>query len=602
LGKLRRSSAPQSSLRRVIASAYDKYPLLQVSEASADCAEGWHEVLARIAAEVERTPRCVVAVECYPAVDTAQVREAFVAGLRPTSVVDAESALRPPEELEADLRPYLGDDPVFGFLCPWDLDRFFADERLAELARHVDAGEGVVLVVGTGASLVAPDADLLVYADLTRWEIQQRQRSHVTGNLGACNAAGSASELYKRAYFVDWRAADRHRLAIFDRIDHYLDTNLRDTPRLISGALYRRALEQTTKRPFRLVPFFDPGPWGGEWMRRRFDLPEDAPNFAWCFDCVPEENSLLFGFGRRRVHTPALPLVHRHPEALLGPYVHRIFGAEFPIRFDFLDTWEGGNLSLQVHPLRSFIAATFGLSYTQDESYYLLDAKPGAVVYLGLTENASPAALERDLRRAQDGGPPFSVETYVNAWPAQRHDHFSIPAGTLHCSGKDSVVLEISATPYIFTFKLWDWDRLGLDGRRRPIHLEYGLLNIQWDRTTNWVQQNLLDLVRPVRREPAFEEEVTGLHESQFIETRRHWFTAPVDHDTNQTVNVLNLVEGDQVVVESPTGAFEPMLVHYAETFVVPAAVGRYRVRPAGSAPGSRFATIKAFVREPAYL
>src|SRR2546430_2569146 len=104
---------------RVSASAYDKYPIVRVSETSADCAEGWHEVLARVAAEVKRTPRCVVAVECYPGVDTAQLREAFVAGLHPTYVVDAESALRPREELEADLRPYLGDDPVFGFLCPW---------------------------------------------------------------------------------------------------------------------------------------------------------------------------------------------------------------------------------------------------------------------------------------------------------------------------------------------------------------------------------------------------------------------------------------------------------------------------------------------------
>lgn len=577
-------------------SAYDKCPLLPVTADDADCAAGWAEVGAALQSRI-RGPRTVVAVECYPGVRVAEVRAALEQALRPTLVVDAETALHEPARLDELLRPYLGDDPVFGFMCPWELDRLFDPAAVERLAAEVADAEGTVLVVGAGASLVAPEADVLVYADLTRWEIQQRQRAHEIGNLGARNAGARTSELYKRGYFVDWRLADRQRLRIFDRIDFYLDTNVAGEPRTVSGELYRHALEATSRRPFRLVPFFDPGVWGGEWMRRRFDLPGDAPNFAWCFDCVPEENSLLFGFGSRRLHSPALPLVHRHPDALLGSYVHRTFGAEFPIRFDFLDTVDGGNLSLQVHPLRAYIARTFGLPYTQDESYYLLDAEPGAVVYLGLKEDPDPERFERELREAQAGGPAFPVERHVNAWPARKHDHFSIPAGTIHCSGKDSMVLEISATPYIFTFKLWDWARTGLDGRPRPIHLEHGLANIQWDRTTDWVAANLVDGVREIAAGPGWREEATGLHRYEFIETRRHWFTEPVEHDTGGTVNVLNLVEGDAAVVESVDGSFEPFDVHYAETFVVPAAVGRYRIHPASS-PDAPLATIKAFVRE----
>jgi hypothetical protein len=185
----------------------------------------------------------------------------------------------------------------------------------------------------------------------------------------------------------------------------------------------------------------------------------------------------------------------------------------------------------------------------------------------------------------------------VNAWPSRKHDHFSIPAGTIHCSGKDNVVLEISATPYIFTFKLWDWARLGLDGKPRPIHLEHGLANIQWDRTTKWVETNLINPVHALTSQPGMREEMTGLHSSEFIETRRHWFTAPVDHDTRGTLNILNLVEGDVAVVESPDDAFEPLVVNYAETFVVPAAVGPYRIRPLNGATTTPLATIKALVR-----
>ncbi|MGC2512587.1 MAG: mannose-6-phosphate isomerase, partial [Acidobacteriaceae bacterium] len=77
---------------------------------------------------------------------------------------------------------------------------------------------------------------------------------------------------------------------------------------------------------------------------------------------------------------------------------------------------------------------------------------------------------------------------------------------------------------------------------------------------------------------------------------RRHWFTEPVEHDTQGNLHVLNLVEGEQVVVESPTNAFEPFVVHYAETFIVPAAVRRYRISPVGEATAP-LATIKAYVR-----
>jgi hypothetical protein len=157
------------------------------------------------------------------------------------------------------------------------------------------------------------------------------------------------------------------------------------------------------------------------------------------------------------------------------------------------------------------------------------------------------------------------------------------------------MVLEISATPYIFTFKMWDWGRLGLDGKPRPIHLEHGLANIQWERTTAWTQRNLVNAVRPVAGGDGWREERTGLHEREFIETRRHWFTKPAPHDTRGGVNVLNLVEGREAIVESPDGAFEPFVVHYAETFIVPAALGPYTIRPHGAQ--AQCATIKAYVR-----
>ena len=167
----------------------------------------------------------------------------------------------------------------------------------------------------------------------------------------------------------------------------------------------------------------------------------------------------------------------------------------------------------------------------------------------------------------------------------------------MHCSGADNLVLEISATPYLFTFKLWDWGRMGLDGRPRPIHLGHGSEVICWDRTTAWVRENLVNRVEPVAAGDGWREERTGLHELEFIETRRHWFDATTPRDTGGTVHVVCVVAGEQVVVESPTAQFEPYPVNFAEVVVVPAAVGPYTVRPHGPGVGSTCATVTAFVR-----
>jgi mannose-6-phosphate isomerase class I len=332
-------------------------------------------------------------------------------------------------------------------------------------------------------------------------------------------------------------------------------------------------------------------------MKEHCDLDRSVNNYGWCFDCVPEENSLVLGFGSQRFELPAIDLVFYQARALLGEVVQTRFGDEFPIRFDFLDTMGGGNLSFQVHPLTAYIRQHFGMRYTQDESYYILEAGPDAAVYLGLKEGVEPTAMARELQAAQTGGAPFDADRYANRWPARRHDHFLIPAGTVHCSGKDAMVLEISATPYIFTFKLWDWGRLGLDGKPRPIHLRHGVANIQWERTTSWVKENLVNDLTRLESGKGWREERTGLHQLEFIETRRHWFSGVVPHDTRGGVNVLNLVAGEEAVVESPAGVFEAFPVHYAETFIVPASVGPYTLRPCGRAAGSECATMKAFVR-----
>jgi len=583
-------------------SNFDRAPCVEVPGYENACRVGWDAVggALREAAGATGKADAVVAVDAYSGVLEDEVRPALEKWLGPTLTFSVERDIfRSPEEVQDLTAPWVGgDDPLFGRFAPLELADFLDPDRRADCARRCRDADGLVMVYGPGAMLCC-DPDIVVYADMARWEAHMRQRANKIDNLGLRTREERATLQYKRSYFVDWRACDRHKRTTFERWDFLLDTCAEGEPKLVSGDAFRAGLEEAARRPFSVVPFFDPGVWGGQWMREICDLPDDAPNYAWCFNCVPEENSLLLAFGAHRVEIPSINLVLRHPEELLGEPVHGRFGAEFPIRFDFLDTMRGQNLSFQVHPSVDYARDRFGLSYTQDESYYILDAEPDAQVYLGLKDGVSPEAMMGDLRTAaEDPSQAFPDERHVARYPARKHDHFLIPAGTCHCSGAGCLVLEISHTPYIFTFKLWDWARLGLDGQPRPTNLDRGEANIRWDRTESWVRPRLINDIREIRENETVREESTGLYRSQAFETRRHWFTGTARHDTlRESVHVLNLVEGAEAVVESPEGAFAPFVVHYAETFIVPAAVGAYTVRPHGPAEGSRCATAKAFLR-----
>lgn len=577
-------------------SNYDKIPFVYVNGYENAAVTGYQNISNRIDEFIVKAKKQVIVIDCYPGVRVDEVVNGLE-HLNISKIYHSEDAAYSGTLITEMISDNLTDDRVFGYMSKHSLIDFFDDEKVQLMRHSIEHDQGLILIIGVGAALVY-ESDLLIYADLTRWEIQARYRSHELANWQMDNYEEDVLRKYKRAYFVEWRVADRHKQTLFSKMEFLLDTNKNNDPVMVTGEGVMAGLKQCSSRPFRVVPFFDPGVWGGQWMKEICDLDKSADNYAWCFDCVPEENSLNLKFGAITLEMPSINLVYNESRKLLGDRVYETFGSEFPIRFDFLDTMGGQNLSLQVHPTLDYIKEKFGMKYTQDESYYMLDTDSEAHVFLGLKTNVDSNEMIQALEEANEGKSLFVAEQYVNKFPAKKHDHFLIPAGTPHCSGSGSMVLEISATPYIFTFKLWDWGRLGLDGIPRPVHLDHGKAVIQYDRQTEWTTNNLVNQFEVVARGDGWIEEKTGLHELQFIETRRHWFEKTVLHETNGSVNVLNLIEGDEAIVESPHHTFEPFVVHYAETFIIPESVKTYTIRPYGLSEGQRIGTLKAYVRD----
>lgn len=576
-------------------SNYDKKPYTSLD---GELIKGWVKIAETINSRRQSLLKnnFICIIECYQGVYMDEL-EAHLPLMHFDRIIKADSLYKSEGEIREMTQPWVTDDRLFGRRAPFTYQHYFNVDKLQQARAAIANCKNSVLIYGHGAGYVCPQPDLIIYIDMARWEIQQRFRRKEINSLGICDKNEEASRLYKRGYFVDWNICDELKKELLPIADYWMDTHMKGFPKMIEGDVLRKGLIKTAHQPFRVVPFFDPAPWGGQWMKEVCDLDRSQENYGWCFDCVPEENSLYFKVDGELFEMPSNNIVFYQTRALLGAPVESRFGQDFPIRFDFLDTMGGGNLSLQVHPTTQYIRDTFGIYYTQDESYYLLDASPEATVYLGLKTGVHPDEMISALNEAQQTGNVFDVEKYVNKWPAKKHDHYLIPNGTIHCSGAGAMVLEISATPSIFTFKLYDWQRLGLDGQPRPINIHHGSKVIQWERQTDLIRKNFINMICPICEGDGWQEEKTGLHENEFIETRRHWFTKRVLHPAGNGVNVLNLVEGDEAIVESPHNNFEPFVVHYAETFIIPDAVGEYTIRPYGLSEGKKCGTIKAYVR-----
>jgi mannose-6-phosphate isomerase class I len=548
---------------------YDIYPVHPL--ASGAIGVGFDALARRIAASP------VVVIDGFGGVIWDRFRSSLDAALRVIGIepewTPIARALRSPHEIEALVAPYLGeDDPLWGTHFTGTLEEFYDPERL-ELLRP-DADAAMQIIYGEGAALAGWEG-LLIYLDVPRNEIQFRSRAGAVCNLGTTRPT-SAKEMYKRFYFVDWPALTRHRAALLPHADLVVDEQRPDDPLFIEGGALRSALSEMATSVFRPRPWFEPGPWGGQWIKERIpSLPQEAPNYAWSFELIAPENGIILESDGRMLEVSLDMLMIQESAAVLGHAAAR-FGTEFPIRFDFLDTFDGGNLSVQVHPHPDYIRRHFGERFTQDETYYILDSAPGARVYLGFVEGIDRDTFRAELERSRADGCEIDVERFVNTVAAHRHDLFLIPHGTIHCSGRDNLVLEISATPYIFTFKMYDWVRRDLEGNLRPINIERAFENLAFERTASVIDRDFISKPRVIDEGADWRIVHLQTHPDHFYDVRRFEFDEVVEIRTDGDCHVMSLVEGTSITLETASGARRRF--NYAETFVVPAAAGSYRL------------------------
>ncbi|MEY9962428.1 mannose-6-phosphate isomerase class I [Streptacidiphilus sp. MAP12-16] len=537
------------------------------------------------------SPGQVLAVDGPVAVDwetvAAGICDALAAREIAAKQLDMRDHFAPWEDILAlTSSAVLADDPDFAPLSLAGMADFFG-----AVPEPVAAGSAVTLVFGPGASLVAHD--VLWYSDLPKRYAEAAITAGTGRNLG--QPAGTGAGTTRGLFYIDWPVLDRHRDAIADEINLWLDTQDPDRPTWLDGPALREALTDLAGQPFRTRPTFNTTSWGGHWAQQELGMSPEAPNTALGYELIAPESGILVGSqDGPRVEVPLQVLVAVHPEDVLGELVHAAFGTSFPIRFDYLDTVGGGNLSVHCHPQSDYMQRVFGWPYTQHETYYMMVGGPDRQVFLGLQQDADLDAFRREADRAVHESVPFDIERYVQTFPADQHQLFLIPGGTPHGSGEGNVVLEISATPYLYSLRFYDWLRKDRAGKQRPVHVGHAFQNLDPARSGDAVARDLVQSPQTLRSGDGWHEDVIGRLPEMFFEVRRLELAAgtAVDDTTEGRFHILNVVEGDGILLEAHSGHRYELA--YAETLTVPASVGTYRVQPLGSRPVHY---VKAFVR-----
>ena len=531
-------------------------------------------------------------------------REFLLLGV-PFETVDAAAVFKDGKDIDAMIDPLLiwdtKIDPtlLYGKIYHGGYTGLMDPDRMAAFRQDVAARRQkgkVVAVYGYGCLVreLRDLYDIKCFFDITPKNAMLRIRAGEYANLGK-QRTGIINRTIRRCYYCDFENAVtlRRELLLEGAIDWFFLDNDRAKLQMMPFDAFADICAQLVKYPFRAKPCYLEGVWGGTYMKKLRNLPKEMRNAAWVFDFIPMEVSVLVEAGSNMLDINYCTFVHREGVRLMGEDCVRKYKGYFPIRFNWDDSYHStGNMSIQCHSGGPYNTEHYDEFGRQDESYYVVITGHEAKTFIGFRDDADIPEFFRAIEAADTEHKPVDYMKYVSYEESKPGLQVMLPAGTIHSSGRNQVILEIgSLTIGSYTYKMYDYLRLDFDGKQRPIHTALGELNVRQDRRKSVihdpaspeyiVQEPRLDV-----RGDGWEEYILGENPQMYISLRRLEFERRCEQDTKgEKFHVLALVDGEHVRVRSVEHPERSYDMDFMDLVCVPADMGKYVIENLGAEP-----------------
>ena len=520
--------------------------------------------------------------------------------------IDGNAAtLKSNEEIDALVDPMLSwdeeSDPTLLFGRIWRKGyQGILDEGKVEAFKEYLAGRrqpGKVIAVYGYGSLI-PELrglyDVKCFFDLIPKTSILRIRKGEYAGIGK-DTPGKINRIIRRCYYFDFEMAvgNRRELLLSEAIDWFF---LSDDPQDIKMLPFRAFADicaQLVKYPFRTKPCYLEGVWGGTFMKKLRGLPKEMRNAAWVFDFIPMEVSVVVKAGDELLDINFCTFANKEGENLMSRKCVEKFHGYFPVRFNYDDSYHStGNMSIQCHSGGKFNVEEYDEFGRQDESYYVVATGHEAKTFIGFRDDADIPQFFKDIEAADKEHKEVDYMKYVSYEESRPGLQVMLPAGTIHSSGRNQVILEIgSLTIGSYTYKMYDYLRLDFDGKQRPIHTRLGELNVNTERRTSVIHDPesdnyIVQKPRLAEKGDGWEEYIIGESKQLYFSLRRLEFDTRCEQDTcGERFHVLTLVDGERIrirSVEHPERFFES---EFLDIVCVPADMGRYVIENMGKEP-----------------